>query len=462
MKSVDVVVIGAGPAGMSAATTLHDHGADVLVLDEQPGPGGQIYRGIEQASATRMRFLGKDYQVGESSVAAFKQRGIRYQARATVWRVEQDGTIYFSVAGDVSRVFARHIIAATGALERPVPVPGWTLPGVMTVGAAQILLKTSGVVSTNAVLVGSGPLLYLVASQMIAAGVPPKALVETQTTDRYWRALWHASASLLGWRTLLKGVWLLRTIRAAGVKRYTGANAVEIHGDCAVSGIGFNCRGKAQSIACTSVFLHQGVVPNTQITRSLGLAHRWHQMQRCFHPVTDAWGLSSAASISIAGDGARIAGAEAASFSGQLLALNVLEIIGKLSIAERDEKASPLRRAMLALTAPRRFLDELYAVPDSWLNPADSTIVCRCEEVTAGDIRRFAKAGCVGPNQTKAFGRCGMGPCQGRYCGLTVTNILATENAMSEDQVGMYRIRSPIKPITLGELASLTEDQSTS
>jgi NAD(P)H-nitrite reductase large subunit len=112
--------------------------------------------------------------------------------------------------------------------------------------------------------------------------------------------------------------------------------------------------------------------------------------------------------------------------------------------------------------AARPFLEAAYPPYAGALSPADSTIICRCEEVTAGDIRATAKLGCLGPNQTKAFGRAGMGPCQGRYCGLTVTRLLADANGRTPDQTGSYRIRAPIKPVTLGELSQLAVAPPTS
>ena len=119
--------------------------------------------------------------------------------------------------------------------------------------------------------------------------------------------------------------------------------------------------------------------------------------------------------------------------------------------------AAPLRRALARELAVRPFLDAAYPPYSAALQPTDSTVVCRCEEVTAGSIRGYAKIGCLGPNQTKAFGRAGMGPCQGRYCGLTVTALLADANGQSPDETGYYRIRPPLKPVILGELAAMDE-----
>lgn len=462
MSLWDVVIVGAGPAGMAAAATAADIGGDVMVLDEQASPGGQIYRGILNSGETLTTMLGEDYAYGHALADSLvRQAGLgelRYERAATVWRVDPDGAIAYSVAGKAHQVRAKHIILATGALERPVPVPGWTLPGAMTAGAAQIMLKAAALVCDDAVLVGAGPLLYLVAAQMIDAGSPPRALVETQTLGDYIRAAGQFTSALKGWRALAKGLGLLAKIRRAGIKRYKACTDIRLEGTEKVEAVTFASGSKNHSIACSLALLHQGVVPNTQISRALRLDHHWDNAQLCFRPAVDRWGLSSNAVVSIAGDGAGIGGARAAESAGIVAALNAASRIGMLDTAERDQLAISARRDLDRHLAVRPFLDALYAPPGRVRRPPDDVVVCRCEEVTAGDIRRYAGLGCVGPNQTKAFGRCGMGPCQGRMCGLSVTEILAEANIMSQDDVGAYRIRSPLKPVTLGELASLHED----
>lgn len=213
--------------------------------------------------------------------------------------------------------------------------------------------------------------------------------------------------------------------------------------------------GHSLRIETDTVLLHEGVVPNTQISQALGLDHRYDIAQRCFHPVTDTYGQTSAPLISIAGDGAGITGARAAVLSGRIAALNALSVMGRINSPDRNAACAPLLRKRAVEIAIRPFLDRAYAPPDEILRPADATIVCRCEEVTAGDIRRCVALGCKGPNQTKAFCRSGMGPCQGRFCGLTVTEIMVAETGQTHDQTGGYRIRAPIKPVTLRELAGV-------
>ena len=453
----DLAIIGAGPAGMAAAAQAAELGLRVTVLDEQPRAGGQIYRDVDRASQSRANILGADYTDGRRLTEDLRQSGVEHISGAVVWAIEEGFRISYTRNGRGAQVEADRILLATGALERPMPIPGWTLPGVMTAGAGQILLKQSGVVAQGAVLAGSGPLLYLIAAQMVRAGTPPAAMIETQTRGDMLRAFRHVGGALRGWPYMAKGLKMLAEIKRAKVPRYAGATEIAIEGDSKAEAVTFTHKGRRQRIACKTVFLHHGVVPNTQAARSLGIGHYWDAAQGAFLPELDDWGQSDVAGVFIAGDGAGIGGAKLAEHAGRLAALKIAQNADRLSTQDCDRLAAPLRRAVTRERAARPFLDAAYPPYGSALHPADSTIVCRCEEVTAGDIRGYAKLGCLGPNQTKAFGRAGMGPCQGRYCGLTVTALLAEANGRSPDDTGYYRIRPPLKPVTLGELAAMND-----
>ncbi len=341
-------------------------------------------------------------------------------------------------------------------MERPFAIPGWTLPGVMTAGAAQILLKTAGIGPQGpVVLAGCGPLLYLLGWQYLRAGIPIAALVDTSRREDYWRARGHLLAALRAWPYLRKGVSLLRALRKGEVPHYTGAEQLQVEGEGQAQALSFVVDGKAQRVSADTVLLHQGVVPNIQFTQALRAQHRWDDAQLCFVPETDQWGALDVPFISVAGDGAGIGGAQAAALQGQLSALGLARNLGQITPAQRDAQAAPLRAELERNLRIRPFLDALYRPREENRIPVrDDVTICRCEEVTAGDIRRFVELGCSGPNQAKSFGRCGMGPCQGRMCGLTVTEIIAKSRGLTPDEVGYYRIRPPIKPITLGELAS--------
>ena len=449
--TLDFAVIGAGPAGMAAAALAVELGLETMLIDEQDAPGGQIYRGIERAEDGSP--LGDDCLAGRPLVDRLRAGAVDYRPATTVWHIDPDGTLSLISAAGTETIRARRILVATGAIERPVPIPGWTLPGVMPAGAAQIMLKTGDLVpSGRAVLAGQGPLIWLVAAQLIRAGASPAAILETAPHPNY-----HAAARLLPrtlWparRALWKGWSLIREVRRAGVPIRREVIGLRALGRDRVQAVAWD----SNEMPVDLLLLHEGVIPNTQISLALGLDHRWDAAQLCWRPVADEWGATSLQTISIAGDGGGIAGAEAAALSGSLAALDAAAFLDKIEPAERDSRAAPIRAALSRELAIRPFLDRLYRPAPSILVPEDDIIACRCEEVTVGQIRRAARLGAQGPNQAKAFTRCGMGPCQGRICGSIVSAVMADTLGRSIDDIGAYRPRAPYKPITLGALAGL-------
>jgi len=188
----------------------------------------------------------------------------------------------------------------------------------------------------------------------------------------------------------------------------------------------------------------------------LQLRHEWDEVQLCWRPALDAWGQTSLPNIAVAGDGGGIAGAEAAVLTGRLAALDAALWLGHIGEAERDRRAQPIRAALDRERALRPFLDRLFRPARPVMVPVeDDVVACRCEEVSVGQIRRAARLGAAGPNQLKAFTRCGMGPCQGRICGPVVAAIIADVHGKPISEIGTYRPRAPFKPITVGALADL-------
>lgn len=454
-ESIEVLIVGAGPSGMAAALQLQALGVQVRVLDDQASPGGQIYRGAHEASGKRQAVLGADYQDGIGLVRKFLASGIDYVALASVWLITDEREVHYRAAGQLRRVKAQKILLCGGAYERPMPLPGWTLPGVMTAGAAQIQLKGAGQIpACPVVLVGSGPLFYLLAWQFLRAGVQIQALVDTAQPQDRLRALRHLPRALGNLRQLCKGLKLLYALHRAAVPWFRAASDVRIEGQSHAEGVSFVSGGRAHRVHSRLVLLHQGVVPNTQPTLALRAAHRWDDGRQCWVAEQNAWGELSVPGCFVAGDGAGIEGAEAAAIQGTVAALGIAQALHRLTPDQAHILARPERRKLAWVRSARPFLDALYPPQPDYLAPADATIICRCEEVTAGAIRHYAALGCQGPNQTKAYGRCGMGPCQGRQCGLSVTRLLADAHQVSPAEVGYYRIRPPLKPITLGDLAN--------
>lgn len=461
--SVDVAIIGTGPAGMAAALKLHDLGIAAAVFDEQPSPGGQIYRNILEAGADhRAAILGTGYTEGLRLVRRFVDSGIDHRARASVWRIAEDG-LSFTASDGGGECASRRVLVATGAMERPFPVEGWTLPGVMTAGAAQILLKLSGSISDGAVFAGCGPLLYLVVAQYLKAGVRIAALLDTAEPGQRTAALRHLPAALTAPGYLAKGAGMLAAIRRAGVSVHRNVAALRFLGDDRLMAVAWRDAEGEHELECGQAFVHQGVVPMPNATMAARCAHEWDARQLCWRPKTDPLGRTTLPWLWVAGDAGGIGGARSAALAGEIAALGLALDLGRLPAADHDRAVAPLLRARRRDLAVRPFLDTLYRPRDAFRVPQrDNVIVCRCEEVRRGALAAAAAEGCPGPNQLKSFTRAGMGPCQGRLCGLTVTETLADLSGTSPARTGYYRLRMPIKPVTVGEIAGITTNRGDS
>jgi len=461
-ETVDLAIIGAGPAGLAAATVASGLGLSVVLLDEQPAPGGQIYRNIESFDAEALEeYLGEDYTKGRTIAEEFRASDAKYRPNATVWRVDQNGSIAWTDGSTAQILKAGRVIAATGALERPVPIPGWTLPGVMGAGAAQIMLKSAVMVPDGpTIIAGNGPLLYLVANQLYSAGAEIAAILETTRFRDYVFAAPYAFSAMRANEYLSKGAKLIQNLKKKGLKVQSAISNLAAHGNGRLQKITYTAHSLEQEVEAKALLLHQGVVPNVQITRQVGADHEWYEPQRYWRPKTDLWGTTSIETLAIAGDGAGIFGAESAVLSGKLAALETAYRAGIIDELQRNVQAKPLFREQQRIGSIRPLLDRLYHPSPDILTPANDTLVCRCEEVTAGDIRKCVQEGATGPNQLKAYTRCGMGPCQGRMCGLSVTEVIADARGKTAEEIGYYRLRPPIKPVTLGELAAMEENTS--
>jgi thioredoxin reductase/bacterioferritin-associated ferredoxin len=453
----DVAVIGAGPAGLAAAALSAQAQLTTLLLDENAGPGGQVWRAITSTPVKAKARLGEDYWEGARLVEEARASGAEIVQGATVWNLDRDLEIGVSVGGGSRFVRARRVIVATGALERPFPIPGWTLPGVMTAGAAQTMLKSSGIVPDGpTVMAGQGPLLWLLAAQILRMGGRIDLVLDTMERRNYWRALPHAAAFLAS-PYFFKGLALMREVRAK-VRVVNGVTRIAASGNGRVEQVAYEAGGQRRTIPAELLLLHQGVVPNVNLAMAAGVKHRWDPVQLCWSPVLDADGASSVDGIFLAGDGAGIGGVLTAVQRGRIAARAVVEVL-KPDAAAKLPASDALRAALTKVERGRAFLDVLFQPPKQFRIPQEDTIVCRCEEVTAQDILDSVAIGATGPNQLKAYRRTGMGPCQGRLCGLTVTELMAEARGKSPEEIGYYRLRPPVKPITLAELASLPKTE---
>ncbi len=447
MTAYDLIIIGAGPAGISAAIEATARGLSALILDDNPAPGGRLWQALERRGASDT-----DDKAALEIVRAFRACSAETRFQAVVWAIEPDGTVYWSHNGTARSATGARILVATGTTERPMPVPGWTLPGVMTVGAAQIALKTADLVPEGSTwIAGQGPLLLLYAVQVLRAGGRFAGILDLSDRAARLRALPRLPLRAIA--DIRKGLGWQREIASAGIPWFR-ASDISAEGDNRLERISFTVAGTRRTEPADLLLLHDGFMPSLQITRALGCIHEYMPTQRYWRPVVDAWGQTSAEKILVAGDGAGIAGGLTATVSGRLAALSVAHALGRIPTAARDAAAAPLRAAQRRHLAIRPFLDTLYAPLRPSLN--DTTLVCRCEEVSAGDIRAAVANGCLGLNQLKAYTRCGMGPCQGRMCGTTAAEVMAEARDVPIEEIEPMRTRFPTRPVTVGELATFS------
>ncbi len=452
-----LVIIGAGPAGLAAAVVAAEHGADVALLDEQGTPGGQIYRATESISPERAEMLGVEYQRGRQLISAFRNSALDYFPDTQVWSLNRKREIGLLHGNKPCMITADQVLLANGAMERPVPFPGWTLPGVMNAGAGQILFKAQGMVPADGVvLAGSGPLLLLLAWQYLHAGVKMKAILDLTPMHNHLRALPGLPRALLARHYLTKGLVYKKELKLAGISTLHNVSDLYAKGEKQLESISFGRKRERHNIETSLLLIHFGVIPHNHLSRAAGCRHDWDKAQQCWRPQLDEWGNSSVDGILIAGDGAGIGGARTAEHAGRLAALQVIHTVGLIDRRERDRRAKNDRKWMREELHIRPFLDAFFHIPGKILRaPDDDTIVCRCEEVTAGQIRAAVTEGHRDSNQVKFLTRCGMGACQGRQCAGAVAHIVAAAGGERMREGGHYRGRPPVTPLTLGQLAGL-------
>jgi NADPH-dependent 2,4-dienoyl-CoA reductase/sulfur reductase-like enzyme len=442
------LVVGAGPAGIRAAQALVAAGLRPLVVDEAPACGGQIYRqrlvpdersahALYGSEADKAQALHRDF-------AALAGR-IDYWPQALLWNL-RDGVADIAVEGANRRVAYDGLVLATGATDRVLPIPGWTLPGVFTLGGAQIALKAQGcAIGSRVVFVGSGPLLYLVAWQYMKAGVDVAAVLDTSP----FRAKLNLLRGLhLAPRLVLRGLRFTAELRLRGVALHYGVEDVRIEGGERVAAISWRQGGRDRRLACDGVGYGLALRSETQLADLAGCAFRFDKRDRAWLPQRDAAGRSSVASVYLAGDGAGIAGADAAERAGERAALALIEDRG---LPHRPERAAALESELSRIGRFRELLEAAFPFPAHWIaGLADETLLCRCEEISVGEVRRAIGQFDIGEiNRLKAVSRIGMGRCQGRICSSAATELLSRETSRDLDAVGRLRAQAPVKPIPL-------------
>jgi NADPH-dependent 2,4-dienoyl-CoA reductase/sulfur reductase-like enzyme len=450
MIEADIAVLGAGPAGMAAATAAARGGARTVILDEYPKPGGQVYRAPAEGIAPH----GPDWEIGEALRDELSTSGAQFLGSCRVWAIAKEplGALVpeafrLTVSGPAGAFTAivRTLILCPGTYERVVPFPGWTLPGVMGLAAGTILVKSQSVLPGRRVVVaGAGPLLGAVGAGLIESGAEVAALIDVAS-----KGAWITAMPGLAVRPslLFRGINWAKTIISHGVTIVSGSRIAEAFGDEQIRMVAVEAIAdgpQRREFYCDALLVGHGLTPATEASRLLGAEHTYRPEYGGWVPVLDDHQRSSVRGLYIAGDGAGVIGAHAAPITGRVAALAALSDIG-LTEAFVSLPQQQLRKSRTFAAA----LSPVWRVPRQLVTTIPSEcIVCRCEDVTRGELEAAIDAGARDVNQLKHFTRAGMGPCQGRVCGETVADLLAARVG-SRDQVGCFTPRLPLRPVAL-------------
>ncbi|SDG92858.1 NAD(P)/FAD-dependent oxidoreductase [Bosea robiniae] len=445
----EIVIVGAGPAGISAAEILVANGLRPILIDEGARAGGQGYRRPADGLALDMnKLMGSEagrYAALHARFAALRPQ-IDYRPQTLVWAI--DGKrLHLLRDGRTETLDCDKLLIASGAMDRIAPLPGWTTPGVFTLGGAQVALKDQGcLIGSRVAFLGSSPLLALAAKQYRAMGAEIAVIADTTP----FSAKLAAMPALLGApRTLLRGLWYMATALRAGIPMLNGVTPVAVEGDGRVEALVLrDGSGRERRFACDAVALGYGLKPETQLADLAGAEFTYDPDFRLFLPKIDGFGRARPG-LYLAGDGVRIGGADAAEASGALAAHAILSDLGR----PQDIAAiRPLARRVARLRGFQRGLAQAFAWPKQQIAALpDSVTLCRCENVTIGEVRA-AMAQSLGPvevNRVKAMTRCGMGRCQGRVCGPALQEIVAAGTGQGGESAGRLRGQAPVKPIAL-------------
>jgi glycine/D-amino acid oxidase-like deaminating enzyme len=446
--TMDLLVVGAGPGGLSAAIAAASAGASVTVVDERHTSGGQFYKQPNTQSA-RLALAGDGQAAaGAALIAQAKALNVTILSEVTVWGAQHDTDRQTVVAclgpAGAFQCKPRMLVVGTGAFERPAPVPGWTLPGVMTAGAAQTLLRSYGTLPGKRILIaGNGPLNIQVAAEVVKAGGEVVALAERA------RAPWGRPSKALSllWSDpalAVKGMKELARLEKASVTPAWQTRIVEIRGEGRVeNAVLVGPRGESV-VEADTVLLGGDFVASNELPRLLGCAHEV-AADGTLRAVCTLDGESSLKHVHIVGEASRFEGAHVAMAEGQLAGR---AIATKLGMATDRVPASSRK-----LARARKFQNALWRVFSPGVDEVhlpDQTLACRCERISIGTLEHVVGDGPPDIATLKRLTRAGMGRCQGRYCNRTLT---ALAGRPASEVEGSLAPQMPLRPVPLAALA---------
>ena len=439
----DVLVVGAGPAGLSAARSLAIAGADVIVADERLHPGGQFFKPLAPSHQADLAVLDGQFRDGAVLRRSAELAGVRILSETTVWAAFTPNEVAAVVAGRSTIFRPKRLVLATGAYEQSWPVPGWTLSGVMTVGGLQTLARSYRVAPGQAIVIaGNGPLCLQTAVELLEGGANVSAVFEAAPRPGFARFGALAGTMVADPFLAMKGAAMIARL---GNLVHWNSRVTQISGDVKV----YSVDAGLYRIDADIVALGYGFSSSSELARSLGCAHRFvARGSGSMETIIDEDGRTSVEQVFAIGDGARFGGAQSAQAQGQVAAWAIAGDLG-LKLGEPIAARRTIRRAERFQSA---LWDLFAAEPMRPTEIRDEAIVCRCEEVTAGELRRQISAGHDSPAALKRATRAGMGRCQGRYCASVVAGLCPGE----VDEFGLFAPRPPAKPVPI---AALSVDQ---
>lgn len=463
VRRVELAVVGAGPGGMAAATTAAEFGVQLVLMDESPAVGGQIFRQPPPALAGRHGTPIPAY-ARETFAKAGRLRAAHRPGR-TVWSFTGDNLLLAAGPDGVERYRADHVILATGAYDRPVPMPGWTLPGVFTAGGAQTLIKAQRLRPGNRILVaGAGPLILVLASQLVDAGAKVAVVADISSARERLMAglglaqLWPVAREGMGylWKLARRGVPVLNgssLLRILGESRVTAAVVAPVDAG------GHRRAGRERRYDVDTVCLGYGFVPSVELAAVRGCALEYSPLRGGWIPRRSELLETTVSNVFAVGDCAGISGARVDLEEGRLAGLEVARRLGRIASHEAGRRIQAVRTGLEAFRPLRRYLETVYRPRPGLVELLeDSVVVCRCEDVTAGRIKEEIGRGARSLQEVKSGSRVGMGYCQARMCTPAVTALLERHAGVGSDLIGAPSARPPVRPCTIGQLCDPPED----
>lgn len=474
----DVVIVGAGPAGLGAAAVLRERGVDVTVIDEQPRAGGQILRQPPHTFSVERWLPAKLYDGVKAALHAVDARkdvdwrmsssvlGIGRPSPYSTWEHRAGHELWIQGPSGCYFLRAKAVLVASGCYERPLAFPGWTLPGVMGAGAIQGFVKSQQFVPGNRfLLAGSHPLQLVVADQLLSAGADVAAVVFTQQMQRALAVLAQPRVLIQNHRQFLETAHILRRLRRARVPVIFGASILCVEGASSVERAtlalvrpdGTMDRKRTQAIDCDRVGVCHGFLASSELPRQAGADVHWREHEGGWLVAHDEWFESSIGNLFVAGEVTGVAGADAALEKGRIAGIGVLRALGRIDARPAEQLARPFRRRLAGIQRFARVLHDL-ARPPQHLADATMTgeaILCRCESIVRDEFERRLRENphVVSSDAAKLLTRVGMGLCQGRMCGENAARTLALARGVSTADVGPFQAQVPVKPVLLSILA---------